>query len=242
MRVIVRDDYEGVSREAARLVARQVLLKPDTILGLPTGETPVGMYAELVQMSKRGLIDFSRTATFNLDEFYGLSADHPQSYHRYMHERFFAHVDVAPSNVFIFDGTAQDVATEWLRYEDAVMQHGSIDLQVLGIGPNGHIGFNEPGANWEMMVGLVELSEVTRRREAARFGGFEHVPECALTMGIKAIMQARAILLIATGDEKAEILRRALTGPILPDIPASVLQLHPNVTVILDHTASSAAT
>ena len=240
MRVIVKDDYQGMSREAARIVARQVLSKPDSVLGLPTGDTPIGMYATLVQMYKSGLIDFSRVVTFNLDEFCGLPPDHPESYHRYMREKLFAHVNLALENTFILDGTAQDISAECRRYEEALAQHGGIDLQVLGIGTNGHIGFNEPGVDWGMTVGLVTLSEETRRREARHFRDpTQAVPTQALTMGIKTIMRSRRILLLASGEEKAMATEKAIEGPVTKEIPASVLQLHPDVTVVLDQEAAS---
>jgi len=207
MRVIVKPDYGAMSREAARIVARQILTKPDSVLGLPTGETPIGMYAELVAMHKSGLVEFSQVVTFNLDEFCGVSPDHPGSYHRYMHERLFKHVNIRRESAFILDGNASDLEAECRRYEKAIAQHGGIDLQVLGIGTNGHIGFNEPGTDWKMMVGLVKLSEVTRRREAKRFSGLENVPEYALTMGIKAIMLARSILLRAPSTPEAPYAR-----------------------------------
>ncbi len=239
MRVIVSDDCTVMGREAARVVARQVLLKPDSVLGLPTGETPIGMYAELVEMHAHRLIDFSHVVTFNLDEFRGLPHDHPGSYHRYMREKLFDHVNIQPENAFILDGTAPDVTEECRRYEEALTHRGGIDLQVLGIGPNGHIGFNEPGTDWGMTVGLVRLSDVTRNREAPRFGGIENVPTHALTLGIKSIMRARKVLLLACGPEKATPVRNALTGPVTLDVPASVLQLHPDVTVVLDKSAAA---
>ena len=239
MRVIVKADYQEMSREAARVVARQVLLKPNSVLGLPTGETPIGMYEELVRMYDLNLLDFSQIVTFNLDEFCGLPPDHPESYHRYMREKLFAHINIKLDNTFIPDGTAPDINAECRRYEEAITQHGGIDLQVLGIGPNGHIGFNEPGTDWGMTVGRVRLSDVTRNREAPRFGGIENVPECALTMGIKSIMRARKILLLASGAGKVTPVQKALTGPVTLDVPASVLQLHPDVTVVLDRAAAA---
>lgn len=238
MRVIVRQDYEDVSHEAAYLVARQLQVKPNSVLGLPTGETPIGMYAELSRLYKRGSASFSQATTFNLDEFLGLPAVHPQSCHYYMLEHLLPYVDLEPSSAFILDGMTSDVDAECLEYENAFTQRGGIDLQVLGIGLNGHIGFNEPGTDWETRVALARLSDVTRRREVKRFGGLENVPDYALTMGIKAIMLSRSILLLATGKEKAAILLKALHGPITPEIPASVLQLHPDVTVVVDETAS----
>jgi len=238
MKIVIKDSYQEMSQEAARIVVCQVLGKPNSVLGLPTGETPIGMYELLVKMYELGLIDFSRVVTFNLDEFYRLPPDHPQSYYRYMRERFFDHINIQPGNTYLLDGMAKDIDAECRRYEDAIARHGGIDLQVLGIGINGHIGFNEPGADWGITVGLVSLSEETRRREARHFQDFP-VPTQALTMGIKTIMHARKIILLAAGEEKAVATKKAIDGPITEALPASVLQLHPAVTVILDKAAAS---
>ncbi len=239
MRVIVKGDCTGMGEEAARIVARQIIRKPDSVLGLPTGETPIGMYAGLVRMYEGGLLDFSAITTFNLDEFLGIGPEHPGSYHRYMRKHLCDRVNVKGENAFIPNGAAADVEAESRRYEEEIAIHGGIDLQVLGIGPNGHIGFNEPGTDWGMTVGPVKLSAATRAREAERFGGLDEVPTHAITMGIKAIMSARAILLLACGREKAAAVRRALASPVTPDVPASVLQLHPNLTVVLDRSAAA---
>ena len=239
MHVIVKDDYQEMSREAARILARQVLLNPESVLGLPTGDTPTMMYGELVKMYELNLLDFSRVVTFNLDEYYGLPHDHHLSYHRYMYENLLSHVNAQEKNVHIPDGGTESAESACERYEEELLRHGTIDLQVLGIGPNGHIGFNEPGTDWGMAVGLVQLSQTTRSREASRFGGIENVPTKAITMGIKTIMRARKILLLASGESKAMPTKRAIAGPITEDVPASVLQLHPDVTVILDEDAAS---
>ena len=220
-------------------MARQILLKGDSVLGLPTGETPIGMYEGLIQFYKRGLIDLSRVVTFNLDEYYGLPQDHPQSYHRYMKEKFFEHVNIPRESIHIPDGLTSDPKEECRRYEEEIAHHGGIDLLVLGLGPNGHIGFNEPGSDWGTETRLVSLSEETRRREAKRFGGLDLVPTQAITMGLKTIMRARRILLLASGQEKAKAVREALEGPIRQEVPASILQLHPTVTIILDKEAAS---
>ena len=239
MRVIVKDDYQEMSQEAARIVARQVLLNPESVLGLPTGDTPTMMYEELVKMYKLNLLDFSRVVTFNLDEYYGLPPDHPQSYHRYMREKLFEHINATDGNVYIPDGSTKDATAACRRYEEDLNRYGKIDLQVLGIGPNGHIGFNEPGTDWGMTVGLVRLSHTTRNRVAPRFGGIENVPVQAITMGIRTIMRSRKILLLASGEGKALPTKRAIGGPITKEVPASVLQLHPDVTLILDQEAAS---
>jgi len=241
MRVIVATDYKELSQKAARIVARQILLKEDSVLGLPTGETPIGMYEELIRIYNQGLIDLSRVITFNLDEYYGLSQDHPQSYHRYMRERFFKYVNIPGENIHIPDGLASDPEEECRRYEEEITHHGGIDLLVLGLGPNGHIGFNEPGSDWGTETRLVTLSGETRQREARRFEGLDLdlVPTQAITMGIKTIMRAGKILLLASGEEKAEAVSRALDGPIVREVPASILQLHPDVIAILDVAAAS---
>jgi glucosamine-6-phosphate deaminase len=239
MRLEIVADYEELSREAARLVARQILLKEDSVLGLPTGETPIGMYRELVRMSREGLLNFSKVITFNLDEYVGLEPSHPQSFHHYMQVHLFGHLAIPPEQIHIPDGTAADLEEECQRYEEEIARHGGIDLLVLGLGLNGHIGFNEPGSDWGTMTRLVALSEETRRREAGRFGGLDLVPTQAITMGIKTIMRARRLLLLASGEEKAGIVREVLQGPIVKEVPASILQLHPDATMILDAAAAS---
>lgn len=239
MRVIVTNDYQEMSCEAARIVARQILAKEDSVLGLPTGDTPTGMYEELVQLYNQGLIDFSKVITFNLDEYYGLPPDHPGSYHRYMREKLFGHVNIQEANIHIPDGVAKDIEEECRRYEEEMHRYGGIDLQILGIGPNGHIGFNEPGSDWGMTTGLVKLSEETRRRVSRHFRDPTEVPTQAITMGIKTIMRARKILLLASGKEKAKTTTEALKGPVTKKVPASILQLHPMVTAILDKAAGS---
>jgi glucosamine-6-phosphate deaminase len=239
MRVIVEDDYLELSREAARIAARQVLVKENSVLGFPTGDTPAGMYADLVRMYDQGLLDFSKVVTFNLDEHYGLPPDHPQSYHRYMREKLFDHVNIRKENIHIPNGVIDDVEKECEGYEAEICKYCGIDLMVLGIGLNGHIGFNEPGSGWGTTTRLVHLSAETRKWEARHFGNLSEVPAQAITMGIKTIMRAKRLLLVASGQGKAEAVREALEGPIRREIPASILQLHPLVTVILDKGAAS---
>jgi glucosamine-6-phosphate deaminase len=239
MKLIIADDYEELSRRAARIIARQIMLRPISVLAMPTGDTPLGMYRELARMATEGLISFSAVITFNLDEYRGLPPEHPQSYYRYMHEHLFENIDIQEQNVHIPNGLAQDVEAECRRYDAEICKHGGIDLQVLGIGVNGHIGFNEPGSDWGMSTTLVKLSEETRQQELRHFSRLEDVPTQALTMGIKTIMHARKILLLATGREKAPAVRAALRGPIVKEVPASVLQLHPQMTVLLDREAST---
>jgi glucosamine-6-phosphate deaminase len=235
MKTIVTNNYTEMSRMAARIVARRILVNERFVLGLPTGDTPAGMYQELVEMYNFGLIGFSKVITFNLDEYYGLSMDNPLSYHRYMSERLFDRVNIRKENIYIPEGSAEDAEKECRRYEEELRRHGGINLQVLGIGINGHIGFNEPGSDWESITRLVELSEQTR--DSTRFVDPTEVPAQAITMGIKTIMKAREILLLASGKEKAKTIREALDGPVTKNVPASILQLHPMVTVLVDKEA-----
>ena len=239
MEIVVEPSYREMSQAAARIVARQILLKSDSVLGLPTGDTPVGMYQALVRMYNQGLVDFSKVVTFNLDEFYGLSPDCHQSYRHYMQEQLLDHVNLRNENVYILNGTVTDVEKECRRYEKEIYHHGGIDLQVLGIGPNGHIGFNEPGSGWGTVTRLVTLLEETRRRESKNFSSLSEVPTKAITVGIKTIMNAKKILLLASGKEKARAVKEAFEGSITTKVPASILQLHPNVIAIVDSAAGS---
>ncbi len=239
MRIIVTDNYGEMSQAAARTVARQILAKQDSVLGLPTGNTPIGMYGQLIKLCSHGLISFSKVVTFNLDEYRGLSSDHPGSFYQYMRENLFDQVDIREENIHILDGIAPDTEGECRQYEEEIRRHGGIDLQVLGIGLNGHIGFNEPGSNWGSKTRLVNLSAETRRRESRNFRDPGEIPTQAITMGIRTIMRAKRILLLASGQEKAPAAKQALRGPVTEKAPASVLQLHPAVTVILDKEASS---
>lgn len=239
MRLIVVGDYEALSREAARAVAQKLLEKPSSVLALPTGDTPKGMYRVLGRLYREGLVDFSRATAFNLDEYLGIPQDHPQSFASYMHRHLWDKVNLRPGARHIPQSSPEDPEGECARYEGLIREAGGIDLAVLGLGVNGHIGFNEPGTPFESTTHVAVLSPATRRREAPGFGGIENVPKRAITMGIRTIMNARGILLLAAGKEKAEAVRRALTGTISPKVPASVLQLHPALTVICDRAAAS---
>ena len=239
MRIIVTKDYDEMSKVAARMVASQLILKPDSILGLATGGTPVGFYKELVRLYNEGTFDFKDVKTFNLDEYLGLSKDNPQSYYYYMMENLFKHVNIDLNNVHIPDGMAEDVARECKEYERKIKEAGGIDLQVLGIGNNGHIGFNEPDVKFEAETHMVNLDEETIQANSRFFNSIEEVPTRAISMGIKTIMHARKIILLASGTGKADIIREAVYGGITPDVPASILQLHPDVTFILDKEAAS---
>lgn len=238
MQLVIVQDYEELSLRAARMVARQILLKPHTVLALPTGDTPTGMYQALVQFYQQGFVDFSQVITFNLDEYLDLPPNHPQSFASYMQKHFWGKVNLRPENIHIPSSQVNDPGRECARYEMLIRKAGGIDLAVLGIGKNGHIAFNEPGTSWNSLTHVAELSSETRECEAAAFGGLERVPKRAITMGIKTIMQARAILLLASGAEKAEILAQALHGSVSIHVPASILQLHPNLTVMVDKAAA----
>lgn len=235
--VIVKDDYKEMSREAARMVACQILTNKRAVLGLPTGNTPIGMYAELVRLYKQGLVDFRNVATFNVDEHYSISPQEEYSYHQYMRKHLFDHVNIRAENIHIPDGNTGDEIGACQRYEGKICQYGGVDLQVLGLGVNGHIGFNEPGSDWNTTTRLVKLSQETTQREERRFETLDLVFNQAITMGIKTIMGARKILLLACGKEKAEIIIEALEGPVTRKVPASILQLHPMLTVVLDKEA-----
>ena len=228
------DSYDAMSRYAAFTLAAQIRQKPDSVLGLATGSTPIGLYDALVQIYQQGLISFRGVTTFNLDEYYGLPAEHPESYHSFMTKHLFSRVDIPAEQTHLMDGCTTDPTEECRRYEAAIAAAGGLDLQVLGIGFDGHIGFNEPGESFAVNCHLMELDPSTRAANARFFGGDpEKVPASALTMGLRCIMGARRVLLLCNGPEKHEILKQAISGPVSPSIPASILQLHPNTDVLL---------
>ena len=239
MKIIVCKTYQEMSQAAADIVARQIKKKPDTVLGLATGSTPVGLYQNLIKMNRDGVIDFSGVVTFNLDEYVGLPKEHPCSYYRFMFDNLFDHINIKKENVHLPDGLAPSLEDECKVYEQKITQAGGIDLQVLGIGHNGHIGFNEPGTPFESVSHIVDLAPRTIQANSRFFSSPDEVPRKALSMGIKSIMHARMILFLASGKDKAEIVSRAFNGPVTTDVPASVLQLHPDVTAILDEDAAS---
>lgn len=238
MQIKIVKDYGEMSKVAADLVESVLLSRPNLVLGLATGSTPIGLYEELVKRHKAGL-DFSKVTTFNLDEYYGLSHDHPASYHYYMAKHLFEHINIDPTNTHIPDGAKADAAEECQSYEAKIKAAGGIDLQVLGIGTNGHIGFNEPGAPFGGTASLVELAEETIKANSRFFERQEDVPRQALSMGIKSIMQCSQIVLLANGANKADAIKKAVEGPVTEALPASVLQLHPNCTFILDEAAAA---
>ena len=239
MQIIVTSDYQEMSIRAALLVAAHIIVKPDLVLGLATGSTPIGMYAELGNMQSSLRLDFSKITTFNLDEYIGLPTDHHQSYHYFMYENFFSHINIREENINIPDGMAPDPQAECIHYEDKIQQAGGIELQILGIGRNGHIGFNEPAEAFEPRTHIALLKEDTRKANARFFDdAINKVPTGALSVGMGTIMKAQEIILLANTPSKAEAIYQAIQGPVHPQIPASILQLHPKTTMII---ASEAA-
>lgn len=239
MKIIIADDYKDMSRKAANYLSAQVILKPGSVIGLATGETPIGTYNQLVNWYKKGDIDFSQTKTVNLDEYKGLEETHEQSYRFFMNENLFDRINIDKKNTYLPNGMAEDEEAECERYNGIIEKLGGIDMQLLGIGLNGHIGFNEPGESFEKMTHCVELTQSTKDANQRLFKPGEKVPEKAFTMGIKSIMQSKHILLIASGANKAEIVKEAFFGPVTPKVPASILQLHNHVTVIVDKDAAN---
>jgi glucosamine-6-phosphate deaminase len=232
MRIIEAKDYADMSRKAANVISAQVILEPRSVLGLATGSTPIGAYSQLIDWYKKGDIDFSLTKSVNLDEYIGLDGSDDQSYRYFMNRNFFDSINIKKENTFVPNGKAADMEAECKRYDELIDSLGGIDLQLLGIGHDGHIGFNEPGAAFEKTTHIVELEEATIKANARFFGSEDKVPKKAITMGIKSIMQARKLLLIANGPDKRDIVEKALHGPVTPMVPASILQFHPNLTVV----------
>ncbi len=231
-RILKVKTYEEMSVLAASMIGAQVLLKPDCVLGLATGSSPIGTYQTLVENYRKGILDFSRVRTVNLDEYCGLTGDNPNSYRYFMNDNLFDHVNIDKANTHVPNGAAEDLEAEAVRYEQFIESIGGADLQLLGIGHNGHIGFNEPDDCFPPKVHTVALTESTINANARLFERREDVPTQAITMGIGTIMKANKILLIAGADKK-DIVEKALFGPVTPQVPASVLQLHRDVTVIL---------
>lgn len=227
-------DYTAMSYRAASFIAAQVLNKPASVLGLATGSSPIGMYEELAKKVADGKITFQHATSVNLDEYYGLAPEHDQSYRYFMEQNFFSKVDIPHERTFLPNGLAADAAAECARYDALIDSLGGIDIQVLGIGRDGHIGFNEPGAAFIPGTNHVKLTDDTIDANARFFASADDVPRYALTMGIRAIMQAKTILMVANGAGKAAILEAAFFGPVTPEVPASILQLHPNVIVCGD--------
>ena len=239
MKVVVAKDYREICKLVSRIFAAQVTLKPDSVLGLATGSTPVGMYQELVQMYQEGRIDFSHVRTVNLDEYAGLSGDNDQSYRYFMNKNLFSRVNIDIKNTYVPDGTNPDADACCSAYNTLLENIGTVDLQLLGIGPNGHIGFNEPADHFEAGTHCVDLTDATIQANKRFFASEEDVPRKAYTMGIGNIMRAKSILLVANGKNKAKALAAALKGPVTPQCPASILQFHPNAIIVADEDAMS---
>lgn len=232
MKIVNVKNYQQLSRKAANIISAQIILKPDCVLGLATGSSPVGTYKQLIEWYNKGDIDFSEVTSVNLDEYVGLCESDEQSYRRFMQENLFDHVNIKRENTFVPNGLAEDLAGECAAYDARIRRLGGIDLQLLGIGFDGHIGFNEPSHVFDKETHVVDLHESTIRANSRFFASEADVPRQAISMGMGSIMQARKILLIANGPGKKEILNKALYGPVTPQLPASLLQLHNDVTVI----------
>jgi glucosamine-6-phosphate deaminase len=238
MNIVVVNNFDSMSEEVAKMVSAQIRSKPGSVLGLATGSSPMGVYKLLEEYYRRG-VDFSQVTTFNLDEYVGLSAEHPQSYRHYMEEHLFSKVNIGRDNSHVPNGMAADLEEECRRYEELIRRSGGIDLQLLGIGSNAHIGFNEPGTAFGSTTQVVDLAESTISDNARFFASLDEVPTQAISMGIKSIMHAKSIVLMANGGSKADAIFAAVRGPVTPEVPASVLQLHPSVTFVVDQAAGS---
>lgn len=237
MQIVSCVDYADMSRKAARIIASQVTLKPHCVLGLATGSTPIGTYKELIRFHLEEELDFSNVTTVNLDEYYGLSPEHEQSYRYFMRQNLFDHINIPPENTHIPDGLTRDVARTCAEYDSMVSSLGGTDIQLLGIGDNGHIAFNEPHSFFFAQTHLVDLDEDTIKANARFFASEADVPRQAITMGMRSIFSAKLILLLASGPNKASAIAKMIKGPIDPQLPASILQLHPNVVVIAEKEA-----
>lgn len=232
MKIIKAKDYKDMSRKAANIISAQVILRPNCVLGLCSGATPIGTYQQLVEWYDKGDLDFDAVRAVALDEYVGVPGRDAHSYRYFLGSCLFDCVNIRPENVYVPDGMAEDPAAECRKYDGVIEKLGGIDLQLLGLGYNGHIGFNEPGSAFEKTAHCVNLVEGTRRANARYFDSIDSVPKQAITLGIKSIMQAKKILLIVSGENKSYVLEQALFGPVTPRVPASILQLHPDVTVV----------
>ena len=241
MNVVIVKDYHELSVQAAQLVADQITRKKNTVLGLATGQTPVGMYQELIKKFKKGEIDFSQVVTFNLDEYYGLSPEHPQSYHYFMWDTFFQHININKENIYLLNGITDNIDEECQRFEDLIKKRGGLDLQILGIGDNGHLGFNEPAHALDSRTNMVNLSEETIIANSRFFNNTKEVPRQALTVGMGAILKAKKIILLASGRKKAQAIAKAINGMVSTEVPASLLQLHSDITMLIDKDAAMEA-
>lgn len=239
MNILKFDSQEKLNEAGAAIIASIVQVKPRAVLGLATGGTPVGIYEQLVNKYNQGLVSFKQATSFNLDEYVGIDSAHEQSYRYYMQQHLFNHVDIVAERTNVPNGKAEDLQGECLRYEQAMIEAGQLDIQLLGIGHNGHIGFNEPANELLSGTHVVELAEETRNANARYFESEHEVPKQAITMGIGSILKAKTLMLVVKGADKADIVKRALQGPISTDCPASLLQTHANLVVLLDEAAGS---
>lgn len=239
MRVYKTKNYEEMSKKAAHILASQVILNPECVLGLATGSTPVGTYKKLIEWYNNGDLDFSQITSCNLDEYRGLSGDNDQSYRYFMNQNLFNHVNIRKECTFVPDGLESDSEKACKSYDKLVADLGGVDLQLLGLGHNGHIGFNEPADAFTKGTNCVDLTESTIQANKRFFENEADVPRQAYTMGIGTIMSAKKILVIVSGEDKADILNKVINGPITPQVPASILQLHPDVTIVADEAALS---
>lgn len=239
MKIYKVKDYEEMSRKAAAVIASQIISKPDSVLGLATGSTPIGTYKHLVAAYKAGDLDFSQIKSANLDEYSGLTKDNDQSYYYFMNNHLFQHVNIDPANTNIPDGTNENPDAECARYEEVIKSLGGVDLQLLGLGHDGHMGFNEPCDHFDKITHCVDLTEMTIEANKRFFASADDVPRQAYTMGCGTIMRAKKILILVSGADKADILYQVVNGPVTPQVPASLLQFHPDVILIADEAAMS---
>jgi glucosamine-6-phosphate deaminase len=242
MLVLKVKDYEEMSKRVAGVIADEIRKKQDIVLGLATGETPLGLYKELIRMHKEEGLDFSKVTTFNLDEYVGLPSTHKESYHYFMQENLFRHINIDPRNVYIPDGMVKDIPAYCKWYEEKIKEVGGIDIQILGIGRDGHIGFNEPGSSLGSRTRIKTLSKETIDDNARFFWGIDNVPKTAITAGIQTIMEAKLVILLASGRRKSEIVKLSVEGPVSSMVPASIIQFHPKAAVVIVQEAASLLT
>ena len=239
MKICRAKDYDEMSRKTANIIGAQVSMKPNCVLGLATGSSPIGTYKELIKRYEEGDLDFSQVKSVNLDEYKGLPRENDQSYYYFMNDNFFNHINIDKANTNVPNGMEPDAEKECARYEDLIASLGGVDLQLLGLGHNGHIGFNEPAPQFDKVTHCVDLQESTIEANKRFFASADDVPRQAYTMGIGTIMSAKKIVVVVSGEDKAEIVKKAFFGPVTPEVPASILQMHPDVTVVCDEAAYS---
>ena len=242
MEVLIFETYEDMSKYAARMIAERIKAKPNLVLGLATGSTPVGTYQELIRLHKEEGLDFSQVVTFNLDEYLGLPGDHEQSYRYFMDTNLFNHININKANTHVPDGTAEDPEAFCRQYEEAIKAAGGIDFQVLGIGANGHIAFNEPGSPRDSRTRVVDLDEQTIKDNSRFFASIDEVPRQAISMGMATILEAKEIILLANKANKADAIAKSVEGPMTEQVPASLLQEHPKTTFLVEKEAASKLT